>query len=178
MQILGYDYGRRNQETIVNSAKTLAATAILVFGLQGPATLLASTTGEVPPLMISQAELLLDEGQYDKTVSLLAPRMTRLRGAKWRNRGFGLLCRAHLLKRDFAMGVDSCTRAIETGAGDWLDFSNRGAAHYLVGDFQAALRDFDRARELNPDSTNVARNRQAALAALDSAASERSTGRR
>ncbi|MEL7448525.1 MAG: tetratricopeptide repeat protein [Pseudomonadota bacterium] len=160
----------------MKSATTLAATALLTIGLQGPA--LASTTGETPPLMISQAEALIDQGDFEKAVSLLAPRMTRLRTEKWQNRGFGLLCRAHLLSNDYEMGVDACTKAIETGAGDWLDFSNRGAAHYLAGDYQAALQDFNRARELNPDSANVVRNRQAALAALDSMASERSTGRR
>ncbi|HKL62674.1 MAG TPA: hypothetical protein VJ883_04855 [Woeseiaceae bacterium] len=117
------------------------------------------------PQFVQRAEIALAEGNLERAVGLVAPRVERLRGEYARNRAYATLCNAHLRQQDYDLAGEACTIAADSRYASWSDYNNLGAYHYLTGDLAAARESFERASEMAPGEKAVGLNRQAILAA-------------
>lgn len=152
----------------MNIATQLAALAVLIAGSAASGE--AGATGldlQTTPEFIQRAQVALANGNTERAVGLVAPRMERLRSEYARQRAYATLCNAHLQQRDYDAARDACRRAAENRYATWSDFNNLGAYHYLTGDAEAAHAQFEMAASLAPDAEAVALNIEATLAAID-----------
>lgn len=155
----------------MTNPRIFAIAAVLLLGLQAPATSQARVTAAYEPLFINHAERLLERGEYARAVEVVTPHLYRLRTDRIAHQTYALLCRAYLLQGKHPAAEPACERAVGTRAASWSDYSNRGAVHFAKGDYAAALADFEQAARMNPDSHDVAHNLRAASRALGEPAS-------
>jgi tetratricopeptide (TPR) repeat protein len=147
-------------------ATHLAALALTLTGAVGAMD--AEAAGlelQTTPEFVQRAEVALANGNTERAVGLIAPRIDRLRGEYARSRAYGTLCNAHLRQKDFDLAGEACRLAAGNRYATWSDFNNLGAWYYLTGDLEAAREQFEKAAELAPGREAVAMNIEATLAA-------------
>ncbi len=123
---------------------------------------------QTTPEFVQRAEVALANGNTERAVGLIAPRIDRLRGEYARNRAYATLCNAHLRQQDYELAGSACRLAAESRHASWSDFNNLGAYHYLTGELEAAREWFEKAAALAPDEEAVALNIETTLAAAGS----------
>lgn len=84
------------------------------------------------------------------------------------------LAKAYEETENYDEAVETYTTALEFSSADceeyqcWIDYNNRGANHYWSGDYQAAIKDYTTAIQVNPDEYPLAlQNRGDAYEQLD-----------
>jgi tetratricopeptide (TPR) repeat protein len=89
----------------------------------------------------------LNQGDYDGAIERLEKRLQT--GAS-RDRDIRLtnLCTAYVVTRELEKAHETCNQAVEAN-GDYVGvaYNSRGVLHALIGDFIAALADFEQAEE-------------------------------
>lgn len=144
----------------------LAALLLVLTSAAGAADAAAAGLDlQTTPEFVQRAEIALAEGNLERAVGLVAPRVERLRSDYARNRAYATLCNAHLRQKDYGLAGAACTRAAESRYANWSDYNNLGAYHYLTGDFAAAREYFELASEMAPGEAAVGLNLRALLAA-------------
>lgn len=68
------------------------------------------------------------------------------------------LCLAEVELRRAHDAIKNCTSAAELKENLWQAYNNRANAYLLLGDYDAAISDYQRALELRPEHTVVERN--------------------
>jgi len=150
-------------------ATQLAALALTLTGALGATDAAAAGLNlQTTPEFVQRAEVALANGNTERAVGLIAPRIDRLRGEYARNRAYATLCNAHLRQKDYDLAGEACRLAAENSYATWSDHNNLGAWHYLTGDLEAAREQFEKAAELAPGREAVAMNIEATLAARGS----------
>lgn len=71
---------------------------------------------------------------------------------------FTNLCIVYAQTGEAEQAILACDAAIEIRPNAWRAYNNRGAAHWLAGDYAAASADFARAAELEGDEDAVIAN--------------------
>lgn len=71
---------------------------------------------------------------------------------------FTNLCIVYAQTGDAQNAISACDAAIELRPNAWRAYNNRGAAHWLAGDYAAATADFARAAEHGGDEDEVIAN--------------------
>lgn len=127
----------------------------------------AEGLGAYPPVFLIQAEQALEDGDASRTVELLNRRYKRLRSPANRIRGYAALCRAYLQEQELQRAAWACTKATDMDLAGWSDFNNRGVLELQLGRFDAALKSFEKARALNPESEAVSNNLTRTRAIID-----------
>jgi tetratricopeptide (TPR) repeat protein len=117
------------------------------------------------PEFIQRAEVALADGNMERVVGLIAPRVDRVRTEYARNRAYAALCNAHLRQKDYESAEEACTLAAANRYATWSDFNNLGAYHFLTGDYDAARDLFEKAAALAPGEKAVNLNIETTLAA-------------
>jgi Tfp pilus assembly protein PilF len=150
----------------MNIATQLAALALTLSGALGATDAAAAGLDlQTTPEFVQRAEAALANGNTERAVGLIAPRIDRLRGEYARNRAYATLCNAHLRQKDYDLAGEACRLAAENRYATWSDFNNLGAWYYLTGDLDAAREQFEKAADLAPGTKAVAMNIEATLAA-------------
>lgn len=74
-----------------------------------------------------------------------------------RNRASGLsnLCAGYTALQQYADAITSCNEAIDINNNNWHAYNNRALAYLGQGDIEAAKRDLEAGRRLNPDSRKL-----------------------
>jgi Tfp pilus assembly protein PilF len=147
-------------------ATQLAALALTLTGAIGAMD--AEAAGlelQTTPEFVQRAEVALANGNTERAVGLIAPRIDRLRGEYARSRAYGTLCNAHLRQKAYDLAGEACRLAAANRYATWSDFNNLGAWYYLTGDLDAARQQFEKAADLAPGREAVAMNIEATLAA-------------
>ncbi len=105
------------------------------------------------PSMFKKAELMLSRGEADSAIELLGSKVDSLQRRSYRGQGHALLCRAQYQKQDFVLAEAHCDQAVELGGINWSNLNNRGVMRFLLGRYEEALSDFDRASMVMLNST-------------------------
>lgn len=152
----------------MNIAIQLAALALVITGSVSAGD--ASADGlnlHTTPEFIERAEVALANGNTERVVGLIAPRLDRIRSEYARTRAYATLCNAHLQQKDYESAGEACTLAAASRHATWSDFNNLGAWHYLTGDLASARVYFEKAAALAPGQQAVSLNIEATLAAAE-----------
>lgn len=75
-----------------------------------------------------------------------------------------ILCIAHMRLGQLKEARRACDQAIALQADNWRFYNNRGLAHMLLGDMEAAVSDYRKALSLAPDAAQVQSNLNLAVA--------------
>jgi len=103
------------------------------------------------PDEIDTVRRMLQEGRTEEAVDLASRFVQRLehltdeRSRQHRYSGLNALCAALMKSGDLDQAIDSCDRAIAMYPDNWRALNNRGTVHFVRGDFQAALSDYNQA---------------------------------
>ncbi len=141
--------------------------ALVTVLLSSAASAGPGIVGDYAPMFVVRAEYLMDKGRHNDAVAALSPELGRIRDQRIKHQVYAILCRAHLIESRAEQAQEACGRALASPSlATWSDYSNRGASHYLLGHYAAAMADFERAAQLNPQSQEVSRNVSAAARRL------------
>lgn len=134
--------------------------AALVFGwLSAP--VLAEETKTVWTESLTkaaQAAFLIQRGDLLEGVELSHEALARDLPLRDRAAALTNLCMAEVALRRAHDAIKNCTGAAELNANLWQAYNNRANAYVLLGDYDAAISDYQRALELRPEHTVVERN--------------------
>ncbi|MCP5146074.1 MAG: tetratricopeptide repeat protein [Gammaproteobacteria bacterium] len=115
------------------------------------------------PSEIAQIRHLMQVGKGEEAVRTARNFVERLRNMNPPDalvqRYFALtaLCSALTQTQELEEAIANCTDAVELFPSRWQALNNRGTAHYVGGNYAAALADYQRAYELEKDNASQAR---------------------
>jgi tetratricopeptide (TPR) repeat protein len=107
---------------------------------------------------------LLEQDQTDEAIVVAQDYLKSLDSAAFvgnssvfaeRYSALNALCAAFTKARRLDEALAACTAAIEMNPSRWSALNNRGTAHFSSGEFQLALADYRRAREVAPRREGV-----------------------
>ena len=117
------------------------------------------------PAAIRRVQALMENGQNDEALALIEDYVASLDNAAFVGGGseaqqrylaFTAHCAALTGVGRLDEAVSTCTDAIELNPSRWTAINNRGTAHFAGGDYEAALADYERAREVAPKGSVMA----------------------
>lgn len=141
--------------------RLLVSAALGAFALTSPA-LAQDCPGE--PVFVSQRTADDDVGAAATRVERgdwrIAAHFAReaLDGASTRNAGAAYVNLCAALANQGRDAGEACDQAVALSEAGWKAHTNRGAAHWLAGEIEAARSDFAAAAELAPDEEAVRHN--------------------
>jgi tetratricopeptide (TPR) repeat protein len=114
-----------------------------------------------PSQVIVDGTTLIETGETDKVIE----GMTVIRREMQRDLEFAdmvsarnNLCVGHLLLKQFHEALDECSGVIKMKPALWQGYNNRANANMGLGNYTAAIPDYEKAAELNPESNTVQGN--------------------
>jgi len=113
---------------------------------------------------IDKIRILLQEGRGEEAVNAARAHLAYLerlgnqlpRATVHRYFALNALCGALTQTGELEKAIATCTTAIELSPKRWSAVNNRGTAHYVSGNYQAALNDYRRAMELVANNEDLA----------------------
>ena len=110
------------------------------------------------PREITEIRLLLQDGRKKEAVDKAYNFLERLQGIGGaeaqvrRYYGLSALCSALTANGELNEAIETCSQAINMYPTRWQALNNRGVAHYMSGQFDLALADYNQALETVKDS--------------------------
>ena len=107
---------------------------------------------------ITEIRLLIQDGKKQEAVAKARAYLERLQGISGRGaearRYYGLcaLCSALTVTGELDEAIESCDEAVTLYPKYWQAFNNRGVAHYMSGQYDLALEDYNQALGIAKDS--------------------------
>ncbi len=90
----------------------------------------------------------VESGDYVKGIEKLKTRLNPSGVSHFQGPILINLCVAYTATHDFENATRYCNRAVDNGYKRGLAYNNRGVLHYLTGNVDASIADFEKAREL------------------------------
>lgn len=103
---------------------------------------------------IAEIRLLIEDGKKQEAVAKARTYLKTLQGISGREaevrRYYGLcaLCSALTVTGELDEAIESCGKAIKLYPKYWQAFNNRGVAHYMSGQYDLALEDYNQALDI------------------------------
>lgn len=96
----------------------------------------------------------VEEGRYELGIERLSKRVEGSRGPhKTRVPALIDLCVAYTMTEQFDKAQDTCNQAVDSGWYSGYAYNNRGTYNIAIGDYEAAIRDFQSAIDGNGADT-------------------------
>ncbi len=114
-----------------------------------------------PSPVIMQGTIMIETGLTDQVIkgmALLVAEMKRNLMLSDQVSARNNLCVGHLLLKQFDAALDECSGVIRLWPRLWQAYNNRANANMALGNYAAAIPDYEKAAELNPESNTVQGN--------------------
>jgi tetratricopeptide (TPR) repeat protein len=114
-----------------------------------------------PSKVILQGTEMIESGETDqiiKGMALIKREMRRNLVLQDLVSARNNLCVGHLLLKEFNVALEECSSVISLRPSLWQAYNNRANANMGLGNYKAAIPDYEKAAELNPDSNTVQGN--------------------
>ena len=151
--------------------RTIGYTLAVMIGLAGAGQAIAASQpenrppGQVfwfqPSQVIVHGTTLIETGETDKVIegmNIIRLEMQRDLEVADIVSARNNLCVGHLLLKQFQEALDECSGVIKMKPAMWQGYNNRANANMALGNYTAAIPDYEKAAELNPESSTVQGN--------------------
>jgi tetratricopeptide (TPR) repeat protein len=140
--------------------RTLLTTALLLSGLAlSSATTLAKDNVIHMMTMPTAVRGTDDIESGNITAAILkSERETQSSLTTRRAAAFTNLCIGHAKRGDLATALEYCDQSVDQGRDLWMAYVNRGAVHYLMGNYSNSVSDLERAKALRSTAIEVRGN--------------------
>lgn len=116
------------------------------------------------------ARALISRGESDKAIATIQALMKRDKTPSIQYAAWNALCAAYSADKNVAAARQACDKAVALRPSHWMALNSRGTLHLITGSPEAALDDYERAKDLAPNTGAadvVAHNIALAKARLD-----------
>lgn len=104
-----------------------------------------------PSSKVAEGAYLIDQGKTERGMELTLEALEEKLMPHDRAAALNNLCTAELSLRRLRDAIGHCTTAISIRGSLWQGYNNRGNAHYLLGNYDEAITDYNRALLIRPD---------------------------
>ena len=124
--------------------------AVITAALLAPFSM-AQAAGPIE-LVLHENEIFgaryIEDGQYEKGIERIMSRLEDSSDAySWETPKLIALCAGYTMSGDTEAATDFCNQAVEQDWNQGLALNNRGALHFSMGNYDAAISDFQAALE-------------------------------
>ena len=105
-----------------------------------------------PSAKVAEAAFLIERGDVQQGISVTMEALEEKLTFRDRAAAMNNLCSAKLALRQLRDAIEHCTQAVKIGNRFWQGYNNRGNAYYLMGDYEAAIRDYEQGLTIRPES--------------------------
>ncbi len=135
-----------------NILKTLALIVVVAGTTSLPVVAAAQNYSDALEIRTSDQEVWgtreVESGDYAKGIEKLKTRLNPSGVSNFQAPILINLCVAYTATHDYENATRFCNRAIDNGSNLGLAYNNRGVLHYLTGNVDASIADFEKAGEL------------------------------
>lgn len=148
--------------------KRRLSAAAVVFLVMFPAAVVAEEANTVLWLghsaKVAKGAFLIERGDVHEGIRLTRKALEEKLSFHDQAAALNNLCTAKLALRQLRDAIDHCTTAVKIGHRLWQGYNNRGNAYYLLGNYDAAISDYERGLAIRPESGILKLNMRMAVA--------------
>lgn len=105
-----------------------------------------------PSAKVAKAAFLIERGDVQRGIGVTLEALDEKLSLSDQAAALNNLCTAKLALRRLREAIEHCTHAVKIGNRLWQGYNNRANAYYLLGDYDAAIRDYEHGLSMNPES--------------------------
>jgi Flp pilus assembly protein TadD len=102
--------------------------------------------------LIKQGKQALRDGRLEEAIRIYTVALDGRLSASDVQIAHNDLCVAYYLNRDFDVALGQCDQAIRLTSNEWVSYNNRANIYLAMGEVDRAMRDYEKALELSPQS--------------------------
>jgi len=140
--------------------RTLLTSAVLLSGLALGSTTTLAKDNVIHMMTMPTAVRGTEDIERGNIAAAIrkSERETESTLASRRAAAFTNLCIGHAKRGDLATALEYCDQSVDQGRDLWMAYVNRGAVHYLMGNYSSSVSDLERAKALRSTATEVRNN--------------------